>query len=89
MQRWEWTLIFLRCVGGGGGGECREEGGIKYLYAHTLPLRRGNRSVSFHLLSLLCTRSIQHAFHFEELKSSVLKHSLLFERLMVKVGDTW
>ena len=32
---------------------------------------------------------IQHAFHFEELKSSVLKHSLLFERLMVKVGDTW
>jgi len=26
----------------------------------------------------------QHAFHFEELKSSVLKHNLLFERLMVK-----
>ena len=26
----------------------------------------GNRSVSFHCFSLLCTRSIQHAFHFEE-----------------------
>ena len=88
MQLWEWTLIFLRCVGGGGGGGgrgCGKEGSSICMHV----LYHSNGSVSFHFVISPVHTLIQHAFHFEELKSSVLKHSLLFERLMVKVGDTW
>ena len=86
VQLWEWTLIFLRCVGGGGGGGgrgCGEEGSSICMHV----LYHSNGSVSFHFVISPVHTLIQHAFHFEELKSSVLKHSLLFERLMVKVGD--
>ena len=69
----------------GGGRGCGEEGSSICMHV----LYHSNGSVSFHFVISPVHTLIQHAFHFEELKSSVLKHSLLFERLMVKVGDTW
>ena len=41
--------------------------GIKYLHAQfTLPLCGAIGQSAFIVFSLLCTRSIQHAFHLEE-----------------------
>lgn len=38
------------------------------------------------LLCIIIPIVLQHAFRFEELKSSVLKYNLLFEKLLVKVS---